>query len=198
MEVNEKKTNGKKLTWLWILIASLVVAGIAAWCIVCAILNPKSAVDALGNTVVLKDGVENVLNFGSTFVLFAIAFIVLGLGYLLGGINIKGISLGTAGVFLVAILVGYLCTLVPEDAGVFSGFHLTEASSVVGSLKGPIQNIGLILFVGSVGFIAGPNFFKNLAKNFKTYIVLGAIIILTGTLVAVLCTLCTDYGPEYW
>ena len=198
MEVNEKKTNGKKLMWLWILIASLVVAGIAAWCIVCAILNPKSAVDALGNTVVLKDGVENVLNFGSTFVLFAIAFIVLGLGYLLGGINIKGISLGTAGVFLVAILVGYLCTLVPEDAGVFSGFHLTEASSVVGSLKGPIQNIGLILFVGSVGFIAGPNFFKNLAKNFKTYIVLGAIIILTGTLVAVLCTVCTDYGPEYW
>ena len=198
MEVNEKKTNGKKLTWLWILIASLVVAGIAAWCIVCAILNPKSAVDALGNTVVLKDGVENVLNFGSTFVLFAIAFIVLGLGYLLGGINIKGISLGTAGVFLVAILVGYLCTLVPEDAGVFSGFHLTEASSVVGSLKGPIQNIGLILFVGSVGFIAGPNFFKNLAKNFKTYIVLGAIIIVTGTLVAVLCTVCTDYGPEYW
>ena len=91
MEVNEKKTNSKKLTWLWILIASLVVAGIAAWCIVCAILNPKSAVDALGNTVVLKDGVENVLNFGSTFVLFAIAFIVLGLGYLLGGINIKGI-----------------------------------------------------------------------------------------------------------
>ncbi len=198
MEVNEKKTNGKKLTWLWILIASLLGAGIAAWCIVCAIINPKSAVDALGNTIVLKEGAENVLNFGNTFVLFAIAFIVLGLGYLLGGINIKGISLGTAGVFLVAILVGYLCTLVPEDAGVFSGFHLTEASSVVGSLKGPIQNIGLILFVGSVGFIAGPNFFKNLAKNFKTYIVLGAIIIVTGTLVAVLCTVCTDYGPEYW
>ena len=54
------------------------------------------------------------------------------------------------------------------------------------------------MFVGSVGFIAGPNFFKNLAKNFKTYIVLGAIIIVTGTLVAVLCTLFTDYGPEYW
>ena len=70
--------------------------------------------------------------------------------------------------------------------------------SVVKYLKGPIQNIGLIMFVGAVGFIAGPNFFKNLAKNFKTYILLGAVIILTGTLVAVLCTLLTEYGPEYW
>ena len=152
----------------------------------------------LGQTTILKDGAENILNFNKTFVLFVIAFAVLGLGYLLGGINVNGITLGTAGVFLIAILVGYLCTLVPEGAGVFAEFHLTETSSVVSYLKGPIQNIGLILFVGSVGFIAGPNFFKNLAKNFKTYIVLGAIIILTGTLVAVICVLLTDYGPEYW
>ncbi|MBE7085070.1 MAG: permease [Clostridiales bacterium] len=121
------------------------------------------------------------------------------LGYLLGGINIKGISLGTAGVFLIAILVGFLCTLIPENAGLFSGFHLTESSSVVNTFKGTIQNIGLVMFVGSVGFIAGPNFFKNLAKNFKTYIVLGIVIILSGTLVAVICTLLTpEYGPEYW
>ena len=191
---NSKK---KRLKWLWIAIAAVVVVALAVWCIVCAINNPKSET-VLGQTIVLKDGAENVLNFNSTFVLFAIVFLVIGVGYLLGGVNIKGITLGTAGVFLVAILVGYLCTIVPEDAGVFSGFHLTEASAVVTYLKGPVQNIGLILFVGSVGFIAGPNFFKNLAKNFKTYIVLGAIIILTGTLVAVLCTLCTDYGPEYW
>ena len=191
---NSKK---KSLKWLWIAIAAVVVVALAVWCIVCAINNPKSET-VLGQTIVLKDGAENVLNFNSTFVLFAIVFLVIGVGYLLGGVNIKGITLGTAGVFLVAILVGYLCTIVPEDAGVFSGFHLTEASAVVTYLKGPVQNIGLILFVGSVGFIAGPNFFKNLAKNFKTYIVLGAIIILTGTLVAVLCTLCTDYGPEYW
>lgn len=191
---NSKK---KSLKWLWIAIAAVVVVALAVWCIVCAINNPKSEI-VLGQTIVLKDGAENVLNFNSTFVLFVIVFLVIGVGYLLGGVNIKGITLGTAGVFLVAILVGYLCTIVPEDAGVFSGFHLTEASAVVTYLKGPVQNIGLILFVGSVGFIAGPNFFKNLAKNFKTYIVLGAIIILTGTLVAVLCTLCTDYGPEYW
>lgn len=184
-----ENSNKKSLKWLWILIAVLAVAGIAAWCIISAIYFPEAG----------KDGAENILNFNNTFVLFAIAFIVIALGYLLGAIQIKGVSLGTAGVFLVAILVGYLCTLVPENSGIFSGFHLTESSSVVNTFKGTIQNIGLILFVGSVGFIAGPNFFKNLAKNFKTYIVMGAVIILTGTLVAVLCTLLTpEYGPEYW
>ena len=85
------------------------------------------------------------------------------------------------------------------NAGIFSGFHLTESSSVVSTFKGTIQNTGLILFVGSVGFIAGPNFFKNFAKNFKTYILLGVVIILAGTFVAVICTLLTpQYGPEYW
>ncbi len=186
----EKTKKSRK--WLWITIALIAVAAVATWCILSAIYNPKTGENA-------KSGAENILNMQSaTFVMFTIAFIVLGAGYLLGAINIKGVSLGTAGVFLVAILVGFLCTLVPENAGVFSGFHLTESSSVVKNLKGTIQNIGLILFVGSVGFIAGPNFFKNLAKNFKTYIVLGFVIILLGTLVAVVCTLLTSYGSAYW
>ena len=112
---------------------------------------------------------------------------------------IKGVSLGTAGVFLVAILLGWICTLDFTNIPVLKYFHMDGTTdSVVKYLKGPIQNIGLIMFVGAVGFIAGPNFFKNLAKNFKTYILLGAVIILTGTLVAVLCTLLTEYGPEYW
>lgn len=199
----ENEKSKKSLKWLWIVIALVVVAALAVWCILSAIYNPNMTPvkDESGNTIGEKpvETVSNILNFSSTFVLFVIAFVVIGLGYLLGGINIKGVTLGTAGVFLMAILVGYLCTFVPENAGVFSGFHLTESSSVVNSLKGTVQNIGLILFVGSVGFIAGPNFFKNLAKNFKTYIVLGVIIILTGTLVAVLCALFTpQYGPEYW
>ncbi len=192
--MEEQQQKKKSLKWLWIAIALAVVAGIVTWCILSAINNPKMNED--GTTT---GGASNILNFGSTFVLFTIAFFVLAVGYLLGGINIKGVSLGTAGVFLVAILVGFLCTLIPENAGLFSGFHLTESSLVVNTFKTTIQNIGLILFVGSVGFIAGPNFFKNLAKNFKTYILLGVVIILTGTLVAVICALLTpEYGPEYW
>ena len=178
---NEKK---KSLKWLWIVIALVAVVGIAVWC---------------GISASKANGVTNTFKFSSTFVMFALMFLILALGYLLGGINIKGVSLGTAGVFLVAILLGWLCTLDFQDVPLLGAFHMPNTdAAVVKNLKGPIQNIGLIMFVGSVGFIAGPNFFKNLAKNFKTYILLGAVIILTGTLVAVLCTLLTDYGPEYW
>ena len=43
-----------------------------------------------------------------------------------------------------------------------------------------IENMGLILFVTSVGFIAGPKFFSNMKKNFKSYVCLGLIIIIAG------------------
>ena len=49
---------------------------------------------------------SNVLQIsGVTAVIFA-AFLIATLGYLLGKITIKGVNLGTAGVFLVAILAG--------------------------------------------------------------------------------------------
>lgn len=179
---NEKK---KSLKWLWIAIAIVAVVGVGVWCAI-------SAMNA--------NGVSSTFKFSSTFVMFTLVFVILALGYLLGGINIKGVSLGTAGVFLVAILLGWLCTLDFKDVPLLGSFYMSGTdAAVVKNLKGPIQNIGLIMFVGAVGFIAGPNFFKNLAKNFKTYILLGAVIILSGTLVAVLCTLLTpEYGPEYW
>lgn len=178
---NEKK---KSLKWLWIAIALVAVVGIIVWC---AISASKA------------NGVASSFKFSSTFVMFTLMFLILALGYLLGGINIKGVSLGTAGVFLVAILLGWLCTLDFQNVPLLGSFHMASTDvAVVKNLKGPIQNIGLIMFVGAVGFIAGPNFFKNLAKNFKTYILLGAVIILSGTLVAMLCTVLTNYGPEYW
>ncbi|MBR6634647.1 MAG: hypothetical protein IKL41_03365, partial [Clostridia bacterium] len=42
---------------------------------------------------------------GVTFLIFSVLLIA-GLGYLLGRITIKGVNLGTAGVFLVALLFG--------------------------------------------------------------------------------------------
>ncbi|MBQ4097735.1 MAG: permease, partial [Clostridia bacterium] len=64
--------------------------------------------------------------------------------------------------------------------------------------KSVIQNVGLVMFVGSVGFIAGPKFFRDLAKNFKTYIVMGVLIILSGTAVAVIFTIASPYGADFW
>ena len=51
---------------------------------------------------------SNVLQISEvTAVLFG-AFLIAALGYLVGAIKIKGVSLGTAGVFLVAIAFGVI------------------------------------------------------------------------------------------
>ncbi|MBR3243311.1 MAG: hypothetical protein IKF90_11545 [Parasporobacterium sp.] len=44
---------------------------------------------------------------GITYLVFMVFFIIY-IGYLLGRIRIKGISLGTAGVFIIALLFGIL------------------------------------------------------------------------------------------
>ena len=84
-----EKSNKKSLKWLGLVIALLLVGAVAGWCI-------YNAVNA--------GSVETVFKFGSTAVLFILIFIIVALGYLLGSITIKGVNLGTAGVFLVAIL----------------------------------------------------------------------------------------------
>ena len=113
---------------------------------------------------------------GITFLVFCI-FAILAVGYALGRITIKGISLGSAGVFLAALVFGCLFynnleTHLPD--------YTTNALKIV-------ENMGLILFVSSVGFIAGPKFFSNMKKNFTSYVLLGLVIIISGALVAVGC-----------
>jgi putative transport protein len=124
---------------------------------------------------------------GLAFLMFCV-FAILAVGFLIGRITIKGISLGSAGVFLAALLFGCLFY------GNFeSGLGSYDAKS---SLK-IIENLGLILFVTSVGFIAGPKFFSNMKKNFTSYVMLGLIIIIAGGLTAVGCILFgTTLGGE--
>ena len=69
---NSKK---KSLKWLWITLALVIVAAIAAWCIFSAIKNPK--IETVSGQTTTLNGVENILNFKATFALFTIAFIVL-------------------------------------------------------------------------------------------------------------------------
>lgn len=114
------------------------------------------------------------------FLIFSIMAIV-ALGYLIGRITIKGISLGTAGVFVVSLLYGAFFYENLTDA-------LKSAEIASHALK-IVENLGLVFFVTSVGFIAGPKFFKNLKKNFKSYILLGLVIICTGGLTCVACYL---------
>lgn len=48
-----------------------------------------------------------------------------------------------------------------------------------------VRELGLICFVTSVGFIAGPKFFRNFKNNATSYILLGALVIGAGALTCV-------------
>ena len=105
-----------------------------------------------------------------TFLTFSV-FLIAAAGYLLGKITVKGVNLGTAGVFIMALVYG--CFLY-RNLG--DQLKLGDVTYVSNALK-IVENVGLVLFVTAVGFIAGPNFFRNLKKNFKSYVLLGVLII---------------------
>ena len=121
---------------------------------------------------------------GVTFMLFCV-FCVIFLGYALGRIRIKGVDLGTAGVFIAALVFGGLFYDKLE-----SQLLITDGAMVVDyaadALK-VIENVGLVMFVTTVGFIAGPSFFVSIKKNFRSYVLLGVVIILSGALTAAGC-----------
>lgn len=107
-----------------------------------------------------------------------IVFVVSALGYAVGAIKVKGISLGTAGVLLVAILVGVLFSYVPSITVGEKTIHLWDGADE--SVLSTISNIGTVLFVTAVGLIAGPKFFRSFNKSMISYVLMGAIIIVVG------------------
>ncbi len=125
-----------------------------------------------------------VIAFKDVATILLVVLFVLMLGYALGRITIKGVSLGDAGVFIIALFVGALL-FASNDGDIL--FKWSKNPVDFSSALSLIESLGLILFVTSVGFIAGPKFFGNFKKNFKSYVLLGFIIILTGGLVAAGC-----------
>ena len=121
---------------------------------------------------------------GITFLMFCV-FAILFAGYALGRITIKGVSLGDAGVFVMALIFGAFFFGPLESQLIIKG----DAGTVNFAEKALeiVETLGLILFVTSGGFIAGPKFFGNMKKNFKSYVLLGFVVILAGGLSAVAC-----------
>ena len=79
--MENKNKNGKKA--LWIIIALIVVAAVAAWCIYNA-LNVEEGVKT-----------EKVIKFSTVTALLVGIFVITALGYLLGSVSVKGVSLGS-------------------------------------------------------------------------------------------------------
>lgn len=101
---------------------------------------------------------ENV--FSNTLMM---VFLIAVIGYLVGSIKICALELGTAGILLVALVFGHFGVEIPDL----------------------VRELGLICFVTSVGFIAGPKFFRNFKSNAASYILLGILVIAAGALVCV-------------
>jgi putative transport protein len=142
--------------------------------------------------------ISNLISPSATAVVLLGAFFITFLGYCLGRISIKGVSLGTAGVFLMALLFGYLFTLPGlKELPVLSKFFIESAKDATVVNYKFLGNIGLVLFVTAVGSIAGPNFFRDLKKNAKTYLPMGAIIILIGAGVTTAFALIPGIGSAF-
>jgi putative transport protein len=89
-----------------------------------------------------------------------VLFIILAAGALLGSFVWRGISLGSAGVLFVALVLGHFSLTVPKG----------------------IMDLGLLLFVYSVGLQAGPRFFRMFRKQGMRYVIIGVAVALTGAL----------------
>ena len=106
-----------------------------------------------------------------TLICLLIFFGVLFVGYLLGRIKIKGIALGTSGIFIIAIVAG---CVIPKE------------SIDITTITKQLSNVGLALFITSVGFTAGPMFIQNFKSKAFKYIAISVIIIFTALGVAML------------
>ena len=134
--------------------------------------------------------------------LFGVFFILV-LGYLLGRIKVKGVSLGSAGVFITALVAGIVIKAVQpplneafaeafgtnaSGKAIFAMGWMTDAGKASTSFT-MVKNIGLALFVTSVGLIAGQKFFRNFKSKAVAYICLGIIIVTSATLCCIILTL---------
>lgn len=110
------------------------------------------------------------LFFEPYFALFLIIF----LGYLLGKIKVKGISIDVSAVLFVALAFGYYGVVLPSEFKV----------------------IGLVLFIFTIGFQAGPSFFETFRKEGIRLFLLAFIIVFTGALVTVCCAIYFSFSKE--
>ena len=101
-------------------------------------------------------------------------FLILGMGYLIGGIRIGSFSLGpVAGVLFAGLFLGHFDFLMSPGA----------------------QSVGFALFIFSVGYQAGPRFLEVLKTDGLKYFLLAVVIAVTGFTIAVIATKLLSLTP---
>jgi len=114
---------------------------------------------------------------------FVFLFLCLALGYPLGWITIKGISLGTtAGTLVVGVLLAL---------GAFSLYDLKIDA------PGLVSDIFLMMFMYAIGMKVGPQFFSGLARGGLDFVVIGLIVVFSNFLIVVAGTKMLEMAPGY-
>jgi len=91
-------------------------------------------------------------------------FLIIALGFILGKISFKGLSLGISAVIFVALVFGHFGIRLNKD----------------------LQQIGLVLFIFTVGIQAGPGFIKSIRDSGGKLILMASIVIVIGAITTLL------------
>lgn len=84
-------------------------------------------------------------------------FLIVALGFILGKIRFKGLSLDVSAVIFIALLFGHFGVVIPKELG----------------------NFGLVLFIFTIGIQAGPGFFDSFKS--KGRILIGITLLIIGS-----------------
>jgi putative transport protein len=95
-------------------------------------------------------------------------FIIICLGFIIGNLKIKGISLDISAIIFVALVFGHYGIVMP----------------------GILEKIGLILFIYTIGLQAGPGFFDSFKKQGRNLAILATVVILSASALT--------FGAIFW
>ncbi len=91
-------------------------------------------------------------------------FVILCLGFIVGNIKIKGVSLDVSAIIFVALFFGHWGIQLPDI----------------------LEQFGLVLFIYTIGLQAGPGFFDSFKKQGRDLVLLSCVVILSAGLITYL------------
>ncbi|NQU88579.1 MAG: transporter [Mariniphaga sp.] len=97
-------------------------------------------------------------------------FLIIAIGFIIGRIKIKGLSLDSSAIIFVALIFGHYGVIIPSD----------------------FQYLGLVLFIFTIGIQAGPGFFDSFKKEGRKLSSLATILVISAATFAILSILFFD------
>ncbi|MCU4156671.1 transporter [Carboxylicivirga sp. A043] len=89
-------------------------------------------------------------------------FVIICLGFIIGNLKVKGVSLDISAIIFVALVFGHFGIVMPSI----------------------LEKIGLILFIYTIGVQAGPGFFDSFQKNGRNLALLATVVIISASVMA--------------